>query len=97
MRRKANTDVGDQVRPSWRTLLDDVEHVAPVHHGEVSTLAQPVDEVCEQRVPEPAQRLLPREPAGQLECGDPESIAPGFGQVNDEPALLQHAEQMVDG
>lgn len=94
---KTHTDVRHEVWSPGRAFLDDVQHVAPVHHGEVCALPHPVDEFREQRVPEPAQRLLAREATGQFEGGDAKSVSPSLGQVNNEPALLQHTEQVVDG
>ena len=94
---EADTDVGDEVRPPRRAFFDDVEHVPPVHDREVCALPHPVDEVGQEWVAEPAQRLLASESAGKLERGDTEPIAAGLGEVHDEPTLLQNAEQVVDG
>ena len=94
--REAHTDIGDEVRPTRGTLVHDVEHVPAVQHGEVRALTHPVDQLCEQRAPEHAERLLPGVPTGELEGGDPEPVATGFGQVDHEAVLLQHAEEVVD-
>lgn len=96
MRWKPDSDVGDEVGPSRSALLDEVEHVASVEHREVGAFTNPVDELGEQRMAEPAQRLLPCEAAGELERGDTEPVAARFGQVDDEPALLKHSEQVID-
>lgn len=97
MRGQPDTDVCDEVRPARGSLFDDVQHVPAVHDREVSTLTDAVDEVGEERMAEPAQRLLPREPAGQLERGYAEPVAPRFGKVHDETPFLEHGEQVVDG
>ena len=78
-----------------RALLDDVEHVAAGHHGEVRALARAVDELREQRPAEPGERLLPRVAAAELERRDAESPAPLVGQVHDEAVLLERREQVV--
>ncbi|GGE92059.1 hypothetical protein GCM10011313_13720 [Mycetocola zhadangensis] len=97
VRREPHADIRDEVRTPRRALLDDVENVAPVHHGEVSTLPHPVDQVGEQRVAKPAQRLLAGESARQFKRCHSESIPAGFGQVHDKPSFLQDSEQVVNG
>jgi hypothetical protein len=94
---KPNPDVGDKVRSSRRALLDDVQNVSAVHHGEVCALPYPVNEVGEQRVPQPAERLLAREAAREFESGHTKSVSTSLGEVDDKSTLLKHAEQMVNG
>jgi histidine ammonia-lyase len=97
VRGEAHTHVGDEVRASRCAFLHDVQHIPPVHDGEMGTLTNPVDKVGEQGMPEPAERLLPGESSGQLESGHAEPVPSSFGQMHDEAALLQHPEQVING
>ncbi len=55
VRRQPHTDVGHECGAPRRALLDEVEHIATVHDGEVRALMRAVDEVCQHDVPRAAR------------------------------------------
>ena len=72
-----------------RALLDHVQDVAAVQHGEVAVLGRGVDEPAEHGAGDPAQRLLARVGGAELEGRDAEAVAALLGQVDDEAAVAQ--------
>ena len=96
-RREPDADVGDEARAPGGALLDHVQDVAPVEHGEVAVVGGGVHEPAEHRAGDPAQRLLARVGRAELERRDAEPVAALLGQVHDEALVAQHREQVVDG
>ena len=94
--RQPDPDVGHQRRPAGRALLDDVEHVAPVQHGQVRVVRGRVDQPGEDRPGDPLQRLLPGVRRAQLEGGHAQAVAALLGQVGHEALAAQHRQQVVD-
>ena len=68
-------DVGHQRRAPRRALLDDVEHVAAVQHGEVGVVRGAVDQPREDRPRDPLQGLLPGVRRAELERGHAQAVA----------------------
>ena len=89
------TSVTSGGRPG-RALLDDVEHVAAVQHGEVGVVRGRVDQAGQDRPGDPLQRLLPGVRRAELERGDAQPVAALLGQVGDEALAAQHRQQVVD-
>ena len=87
----------DERGPARRALLDDVEHVAARHHGEVRALAGAVGERGEQRPTRggrAAAGARSRRPSSNAAVPSPQRRS--AGQVHDEAVLLERREQVVD-
>ncbi len=94
---KSHADIRHERGPVRCALLDDVEHVAPGHHGEVGALAGAIGEGGQQRSAEARERLLTGVAAGELERGGAEAPAALRCEVHDEAVLVEGGEQVVDG
>ena len=95
LRRQPDADVGDQRRPAGRPLLDDVEHLATVQHGQVRRLADAVHQGGERPAGQALQGFLARVAAAELERRQPEAVAVLVGEVDDEAFLDHRVEQVV--
>ena len=87
-RGQPDADVADQRRASRRALLEDVEHVASVQHGQVGTVAGAVDQSHEGPAREALQGLLAGVSAADLEGRDAQPVAMLVGEVGDKPSSI---------
>ena len=81
---QAHADVGHEAGPPGRALLDHVEHVAAVEHGQVGVVRGRGDEPGEHGLGDPAQRVLAQVGGADLVGADAEPVAALLGQVDDE-------------
>ena len=70
--------------PARGPLLDDVDDLAPVQHGQVGRVPDPVDEVGQRHPGDPLQRRLAAVAGAELVGGEAEGVAALLGQVGDE-------------
>ncbi len=95
LRRQPHADVGHQRRAARRPLLDDVEHLAAVQHGQVRGVPDRVDQPRQHRPGQPRQWLLPGVGTADLERAHAESVAAFLRQVDDETGGDQLGQQVV--
>jgi hypothetical protein len=92
---KADSHVGDQRWTAGGALLDEVDDLASVHHGEVRGVPGAVDEPGERHPGDSLQRRLAGVAGGELVGRDAQAVAALVGEVHDEAALGQGGQQLV--
>ena len=95
VRGEADADVGHQVRPVRRALLDHVEDVPAVQHRQVRVVRGGVDEARQDGLRDPSQRFLADVGGADLVRGDAQAVAALLGEVDDEPLVGEDLEQVV--